>query len=292
MTGEAERRFGAVDVVLLLALAAGLGWLSWRAAVVVDYRWNWPSILEYVVRWDEEKGRYVANILVQGFLTTCRLAVWSILLAAPVGVAFGLMRCAGRLYPRLLSRTYVELVRNIPPLVFLFIFYFFVSSQVMPALGVDGFVRGASPATLQVIDILFCRPAQFTSFLSGVITLALFEAAYITEIVRAGVQSIDRGQWDAARSLGLNRVQVLRLVILPLAIARVLPPLAGQFIALVKDSSIVSIVSVQELTFMSNEVAVSTNRFFEVWLIASALYFCVCYALSLLFGRLEARLRR
>ena len=82
----------------------------------------------------------------------------------------------------------------------------------------------------------------------------------VTEIVRAGVQSIESGQWEAAGSLGLSRLQTLRLVVLPQAIQRVVPPLAGQFISLVKDSSIVSLISIQELTFLGNEVAASTGR--------------------------------
>ena len=129
-------------------------------------------------------------------------------------------------------------------------------------------------------------------FLSATIVLALFEGAYVAEILRAGIQSIGIGQWDAALALGMGRLRALRLVILPQALARMVPPLAGQFISLIKDSSVVSLISIQDLTFMANDVAVSTTRVFETWITASALYFGVCLVLSLGFRRLERRLAR
>jgi len=103
---------------------------------------------------------------------------------------------------------------------------------------------------------------------------------------------VPRGQWEAAATVGLSRTATLRDVVLPQAVGRVLPPLAGQFISLVKDSSLVSIISIQELTFIANEVTVSTGRVFEVWLTAAALYFLPCLALSLAFRRWERRARR
>ena len=109
--------------------------------------------------------------------------------------------------------------------------------------------------------------------------------------MRAGIQSIDKGQWEAARAIGLSRFSVLRDVILPQAIKKILPPLAGQFITLVKDSSIVSLISIQELTYLTQDVANTTTQFFEAWLLTGFLYFIVCYPLALLFGRMERKLK-
>jgi polar amino acid transport system permease protein len=114
----------------------------------------------------------------------------------------------------------------------------------------------------------------------------------VTEIVRGGIESIDKGQWEASRSLGLTRGRTLRLVILPQAIQRTIPPLAGQFISLIKDSSIVSLISIQDLTFLGNEVAATTTRVFEAWTIVALLYFALCFALSRQFARLEVRMGR
>ena len=212
------------------------------------------------------------------------------LLAAFIGTLMGVMRTAKRLLPRLISRVYVELIRNIPPLVFIFIFYFFISGQLMPLLGIEDFIRSASPDTLNVLGWLFGPPELLENVLSGIICLALFEGAYVTEIVRAGIQAIPHGQREAGLSIGLSRWSVMRYVVLPQAIQKVVPPLANQFITLIKDSSIVSLISIQELTFLGTEVSVSTGRVFETWIAVAGLYFMICYALALLFGRLEKRL--
>jgi polar amino acid transport system permease protein len=121
------------------------------------------------------------------------------------------------------------------------------------------------------------------------VCLAMFEGAYITEIVRAGIQSIPKSQWEASRAIGLSPFHVLRDIILPQALQKILPPLAGQFITLIKDSAIVSLISIQELTFLATEVAASTTKVFETWILVGAMYFVLCYGFALLFAWLERR---
>ena len=285
--GSRRARLGWVDAAVLSAVVVAFGYVFHRVDTVLEYRWDWSAIPNSLYRWDEETGRWVPNLLMQGFFTTIRLAILSMIPAALFGAVFGVLRTAGRLFPRLLSRTYVELIRNIPPLVFIFIFYFFISSQIMPILGVEDFVRGASPATLRSLELVFGPAALIPNVVSGVICLAMFQGAYMTEIVRAGIQSIPKTQAEAGLSLGLSRWELWRRVILPQALRRVIPPLAGQFITLVKDSSILSLISIQELTFLAMETAVSTTRVFEVWITVAGLYFCLCALLSLAFNRLE-----
>ena len=285
--GSRRARLGWVDAAVLSAVVVALGYVFHRVDTVLEYRWDWSAIPNSLYRWDEETGRWVPNLLMQGFFTTIRLAILSMVPAALFGAVFGVLRTAGRLFPRLLSRTYVELIRNIPPLVFIFIFYFFISSQIMPILGVEDFVRGASPATLRSLELVFGPAALIPNVISGVICLAMFQGAYMTEIVRAGIQSVPKTQTEAGLSIGLSRWELRRRVILPQALRRVIPPLAGQFITLVKDSSILSLISIQELTFLAMETAVSTTRVFEVWITVAGLYFCLCYLLSLAFDRLE-----
>ena len=285
-------RLTGLDLGLVGAVAAVVTYLAWRAEAVVKYRWNWGLVAPYIIRYDEAQHRWVANLLLQGLAETIRIAIWAGLFALIIGVVMGLCRLSHNLLLRLIARSYVELIRNIPPLVFIFVFYFFLTGQVTPFLGIDQFVRTASPGTLAVIDALFGQPRFFSAVVSALICLSLFEGAYVTEIVRAGVQSIEKGQWEAAASVGMSRLLTLRLVVLPQAIQRVVPPLAGQFISLVKDSSIVSLISIQELAFLGSEVSASTGRVFEVWIIVSALYFVVCFGLSLAFGKLERRLAR
>jgi len=276
---------------VLVVLAGFAAFIAYRVQAVLNYRWSWAPIPNYLLRWDPERG-WVMNLLLQGLLTTLRLSLWSMLLAACFGTVIGVLRSSVQLLPRLIGGTYVELMRNTPPLVLIFVGYFFVSSQIMPLLGIDAMLRNTSPAMRAAIELGFGDPRLLKNFLSAAIVLALFEGAYIAEILRAGIASVERGQWDAAAALGLSRWRGLRLVVLPQALTRMVPPLCGQVISLIKDSAVVSLISIQDLTFMANDVAVSSNLVFETWLTASAMYFVVCLALSLGFHRLERRLDR
>lgn len=287
------RRRGAplADAVLVLLLAGAGAYVAWAAATTLRYNWNWSIIPGFLLRWDET-GRLVPNILLIGVFNTLRLAIWGMLGAAPIGLAVALMRLARDRFLRLVGGTYVELIRNVPALVLLFILYFFVSAQITPLLGIDRAAATMGPGMRAFVSVVAAPPELLVAFVSGAICLAVFEGAFIAEILRAGILAVERGQWEAGGSLGLSRWQVLRLVVVPQAVAKSLPPLGTQFIALVKESAIVSIVSIQDLTFMANEVAVSTGRVFEVWITTSGLYFLICFVLSLTFARLERRARR
>jgi polar amino acid transport system permease protein len=284
-----KRCFKLLDAIILSTVAALIAFVFYQVDSVLAYEWDWSVIPRYLFRRDESTGDLVPNLFVLGVLTTIRLAAWSLFFAAIIGGIMGVMRTSTRLFPRLLSRAYVELIRNIPPLVFIFIFYFFISSQIMPVLGVDEFVRSASPATVTILEWTASPPKLFSNFLSGVICLSLFSGAYVTEIVRAGIQAIPKAQFEAGASVGLSYFQTMRHVVLPQALQRVIPPLAGQFIILIKDSSLVSLISIQELTFFANEIAISTTQVFEVWIFVGLLYFVICYSCALAFGWLERR---
>lgn len=276
-----------LDIVVTATFLLFFGYVTYRVSVDLNYRWDWGVIPNYLLRWDEEKGRFVSNILLDGFFTTIRLSLWSILFATIIGVAMGILRTRKRLFFRLLGRSYVELIRNIPPLVLVFIFYFFVSDQLMMLFGVDEFIRSRTGVVGQWLSIAVAPPELFTAFVSGVLTVALFQGAYIAEIVRAGIQSIDNEQWEASAALGLTWSQQMRFIVLPQATRRVLPPLANELINTIKYSSIVSIVSIQELTFQGMQVMSSTQRTNEVWLTISLMYFLLCFAVSLGARRLE-----
>ncbi len=286
-----RRRVGLLDAMVVVAVLAALGLVAWRAGSALDYRWNFGPVWGFVIRYDAERG-WVTNLLLQGLLTTLRVSFWAAIVAAVVGVAMGVARTSRALLPRLVSGFYVETVRNIPPLVFVFVFFFFVTSQLLPALGIEDWIRRQDPATLAWIEILFGPPQFAAAVLAAILCLGLFEGAYVTEIVRAGIQSLPRGQWEAGEALGLSRLGTLRHVILPQAVARTVPPLAGQSVSLVKDSSIVSLVSIQDLAFLGNEVAATTSRVFETWLVVALFYFLVCAALSAVASRLERRFAR
>lgn len=283
-------RLTVLDIFLVVALAGALLLIIYRLAFALNYNWNWAIIPTYLVRFDSESGRWTANVLLEGLFTTIRLSAWGMLLAAILGLLMGLARTSRRLFFKLCARTYVELIRNTPPLVLVFIFYFFVSDQVLPAIGAETFVRSLSEKGSYWLNIFAAPPELFVAFLSGTITIGIFQGAYITEIVRAGIEAIDVGQWEASRALGLNRLQQMRLVILPQALRLMLPPLANEFINTIKYSSIVSIISIQELTFQGMQVMSSTQVTIEVWLTITAMYLVLCLTLSLWVHRLEKRL--
>ena len=268
------------------------GYIVYRVTVGLHYKWDWAAIPQYLFRYDEERRQWVPNLLMQGLFTTVRLSVWGTILATVIGIVMGLCRVSRSFFNRLLGRTYVELIRNLPPLVLIFIFYYFFSGQIMSAMGLDEFIQSRSEAMQAFLAILFSSPSLFSAFLSALLTLSIFEGAYITEIVRAGIQSIERGQWEASSALGMSRWQQMRYIILPQATQRILPPLAGQFISTIKDSAIVSVISIQELTFQGMELMSATYLTFEVWITIAVLYLMLTLFLSLGVGRLEIHMMR
>jgi|TARA_B100001540_G_scaffold197801_1_gene174236 polar amino acid transport system permease protein len=282
----------AVDTIVIASAIFLVAYIIYKVDTVMIYDWHWGFLWEYILRWDEEQQAYAPNLLLKGLATTFRLVIWSMLLASIIGIVMGIMRTSSRVFFRTVSRLYVEFIRNMPPVVFIFVFFFFLSSQFVPLLGIDELSVNASPETIALLEILLGPPELFANVISGILCLALFEGAYITEIIRAGIQSIDKGQTEAGQSIGLTRFQTLRWVIFPQAVQKVIPPLTGQFITLIKDSSIVSLISIQELTFLAQEVAYSTQYVFEIWLFVAGVYFCICYSLALLFAKLEKHSQR
>ncbi len=281
-----------LDGVVLAAIICFFVYIGYRLFFSLNYRWNWEVIPTYLVRFDPDKQRWTANILLEGLFTTIKISAWATILAILLGFTIGLMRVSPRLFFRLVGRTYVEAIRNTPPLVLVFIFYYFISDQLLTFLTVEDLFRTSPAGVRKLLVFLFTEPGLITPFLSGVLTLALFQGAYIAEIVRAGIQAIDIGQWEAGKALGLTRWKMMRLVVLPQSVRIMLPALANEFINTIKWSSIVSIISIQELTFQGLQVMASTQATIEVWLTISFMYLILCLMLSLFVKRIEVYLAR
>ena len=199
--------------------------------------------------------------LVKGLWVTIYLSIFSSILGLFLGLVTGLCRISKNYALRALSTLYVELIRGTPLLVQIFIFYFFIGT----VLNLDRMVAGIG-------------------------ALGIFAGAYIAEIVRAGIQSIPKGQMEAARSLGMTLPQAMRYIILPQAFKRTLPPMAGQFISLIKDSSLVSVIAITDLTKSGREVITSSFATFEVWFVVAAMYLVVTSLLSQVVFWMERRL--
>lgn len=207
------------------------------------------------------KRGLVAGPLLVGLWMTLKISALSLMAALLLGLAIGLGRVSRNSVVSGLAATYVEVIRGTPLLVQIFIFYFFVGTVL-----------------------------ELSAFTAGVAALAVFTAAYVAEIIRAGIEAVPRGQMEAARSLGLSLPQAMRHVILPQAFKRTLPPLAGQFINLIKDSSLVSVMALTDLTKAGREVVSSTFSPFEVWFTVAGMYLLLTGLLSYLVRRLEKRL--
>ncbi|SIN99833.1 amino acid ABC transporter permease [Halodesulfovibrio marinisediminis] len=277
-----------LDYILLALIGGGILYFYWQLENELQYEWSWETIPQFLLK--NSNGTWEPNFLLEGLFTTIRLSIWATLLASVVGVLMGLARVSQSHFGQMISRTYVEIVRNMPPIVLIFISYFFLSAQLTQYLSLDTAVQDLPPWLHSVISIVFCKPSQVVQFVTGVITLGLYEGAYITEIVRGGVNSVQRGQWEASASLGFNRFDQLRLVVLPQALKVIIPPLAGQFISTIKDSAILSVISIQELTFQGLELMASTYLVFEIWITIAMMYLLLTLGCSILSRWVERAL--
>lgn len=284
------QKFRWPDWVILGVLMAFFGYIWFTIEGTLNYSWRWHLIPNYILGWHTTREVYFANILLQGLGATIRISVYASVLALIFGTILGIARCSSNLTIRMLARTYLELLRNIPPVVVIFIFFFFLSQQLIDFLNLERWARGiARQDNNAVWEFFFGEMRRFPSLIAGVIVLALFESAFVGEIIRAGIQSIPKGQREAARSIGMSHAQELRYIVLPQAVRKVVPPLANQFISLIKDSAILSLISVQELTYKTLELVASSRMIFEAWLTTAGFYFVICFGLSRLFARFEKR---
>ncbi len=288
---QKKRRFTALDLLAILIIVGVASYVGYRLFLSLNYKWNWTIIPTYLVRFDAERQAWTTNILLEGFFTTLRLSVWGMLVAVLLGGVMGMLRIAKRPVFRLISLSYVELTRNTPPVVLVFIFYYFVSDQILPIFGIEELFRSASPEVQEKLSWIIAKPEMLTVFLSGVLTIGIFQGAYITEIIRAGIQSVPAGQWEASSAQGLSWLQQMRHVIMPQATKVMLPPLGNEFINTIKYSSICSIISIQELTFQGLQVISTTQASIEIWLTISLMYLVVCFSLSLIVSKLEKKVQ-
>ena len=279
-----------LDWLILVVLTGVVTYVGFRIEGALNYNWRWNLIPDYIVRYREDRNEWFANLLLQGLFATIRISIYASVLALIFGTLLGIARCSENLTVRLLARTYLELLRNIPPVVIIFIFFFFLSQQLIDALNLNAWSRGiARSDAAPSWEFFFGDMRRFPSLISGVIVLAMFEAAFVGEIVRAGIQSVPKGQREAARAIGMSGLQEMRYVVMPQAMHKVIPPMANQFISLIKDSSIISLISVQELTYKTVELVASTRLIFEAWITTAAFYFILCFGLSMLFRWFENR---
>ncbi|SCX80370.1 amino acid ABC transporter permease [Desulfoluna spongiiphila] len=224
----------------------------------LNYNWQWYRVWPYLVTVTEEG--LAAGLLMKGMLVTLKISGISLLLTLGIGFSTAFMRLSSSPVLNALVVCYVESIRNTPLLIQLFVIYFVISP---------------------VMDL--------SAFSSAVIALSLFEGAYASEIIRSGITAVDHGQWEAAFSLGMSPFGTFREVILPQALRQILPMLAGQGVSLIKDSALVSTISIFDLTMQGQSIVAETFLTFEIWFTVAFCYLVLTASLSACIARWERR---
>lgn len=229
---------------------------AWRVAF-----WGALIIIACLVIFKPDPYLEIIRFLPDGILVTFQVTIASILLALVIGLITGLGRISENRIINGIASLYVEIIRGIPLLVQLFYIYF--------ALG---------------------RVVKVPPLASAIFAMAICYGAYMGEVFRAGIQAIPKGQMEAARSLGMSRTQAMRHVILPQAFKTILPPVGNEFVALLKDSSLVSILAVSDLLRRGREFASESFQYFETYTIVALVYLLITLFLSKLISVMEEKI--
>ena len=254
------KRNHLLDISVYLVLMVGLVLFLLKGAEDQGYYWQWFRIPDFLYKFDD--GRFITGPILQGLKITLNITWISLLLTYAIGLVTALMRLSNSLIARGVARAYLEVTRNTPLLVQIFFMYFVVA----PILDIERFT-------------------------AGVLALSLFEGSYASEIYRSGIVAVNKGQWEASYTLGLSTYQSYRYIILPQAIRRILPPLTSQAVSLIKDSSLVSVIAIYEMTMYANEIASETFLVFEIFFTIAAIYLALTLVLSRIVAYFEKRYR-
>jgi polar amino acid transport system permease protein len=242
-----------LQFALLVLLAAAL---VVHGGQSMGYNWQWYRVPQFLYRVVD--GEIIWGPLLRGLMVTLEISALGLVLTAAIGLTAALLRLSHSIVGRGLARCYLEIIRNTPLLVQLYLFYFVIA----PILGIE-------------------------RFWTGVLCLSVFEGSFATEIIRAGIQAVPAGQWEAAASLGLSRFVTMRRVILPQALRLIFPPMTGLAVSLIKHSAIVSVIAIFDLTNEARNVIADTFMTFEIWLTTAAIYLVITISLSIFVGYLE-----
>ncbi len=222
----------------------------------LEYNWQWYRIREFLFIFED--GKFTKGLLIDGLIITIKISCISLFLALIVGVVSAFARLSSSPVLKSIAWFYVEIIRNTPLLIQIFLIYFVIS----PVLNIS-------------------------AFYSAVIALSLFEGAYSSEIIRSGIINIPRGQYEAAQSLGLSVPEIYIKIIIPQMLRSTLPMLAGQSVSLIKDSALVSTISIYDLTMQGQRIVSETFLTFEIWFMVALCYLIITASLSFFIRQFE-----
>ncbi|POB00212.1 amino acid ABC transporter permease [Chromobacterium sinusclupearum] len=238
----------------------------------MNYHWDWGIFFKPTGVGSE----IYLNWFASGLYWTLAVALSGWIIALAIGTAVGVARTLPKRWPAALAAAYIDLFRNVPLLVQLFIWYFLVP-DLLPEGAQIWYKQDLSPTTSQ--------------FLSVVVCLGLFTAARVAEQVRTGIEALPRGQRNAAMAMGFSQAQTYRHVLLPQALRVIIPPLTSEFLNIIKNSSVASLIGLMELLAQTRQTAEYSANIFEAFTLATVIYFVLNMSLMLLMNGLEKKLR-
>jgi polar amino acid transport system permease protein len=249
------------QVAQALIVFIALGYLVWRGALAMEYNWQWYRVEPFFYRIID--GETIWGPLTRGLIQTIKLALIAGIFAILIGFVTAIARLSNSISGRIIATWYLEAIRNTPLLVQLFLFYFVLA----PIFGID-------------------------RFWAGVLCLAFFEGSFAAEIIRGGIQGVDKGQYESGDALGLTTADKYRYIIIPQSLPLILPPLTGLIISLIKHSAIVSVIAIAELTTAGLNLIADTFMAFEVWFLVAGIYLALTITLSIGVSLFERSLNK
>lgn len=251
------------------------------------HAFDFQALFPYIVH-ENTQGELVSGLLLQGFYGTLRLGLWALFFSLAIGGGVGILSAHKKGFAALPFKIYIQFFRNMPPLILLFFIFFFASSLFTEQLiQVEASISKQSPLVQNFFYTFIAPQGQLDRMVAAIITLALYEGAYVAEIVRSGIESIPQAQWEAALSQGFSLWQCRHYIIAPQSLRIMLPPLLGQSINVFKNSALASIISVPELTFQTIEIMAVSQITLELWICVIALYFILARCLETYGNYLE-----
>ena len=265
-----------IDGSLLAVLGVLAFWFTLSTLEQFNYNWDWPKAWSWISKPNENYGGL--SFFASTILNSLKITGCVVIFATILGFIGGLARTSSIHIFRVLSSTYVGIVRNLPPLVSIFILHFFVTGQLIPLFPLEPFTNWLGEGVLR--RLIFADPAVLENMISGIIALSIIEGAFITEIVRGGMKGIPQGQAEAGRSLGLSSLQTLRHILIPQLLKIIRLPLGNSVVSILKNTAILSLISVQDLTFGAQDIANSGGPIFEIWIITAGIYLILCVSID------------
>ena len=238
-----------VSITIYLLVIGFIAYTAYDGSKAMGYNWQWYRMPQYL--WTMTDEGFQWGEIALGLVKTLQLSLLAFVLALALGLIVALLRLSGLLVGTAVARVFLEVVRNTPLLVLLYLFYYVLG----PIFDLDRYT-------------------------ASILCLGVYHAALISEIFRAAINSVAPGQWEGASSIGMSKAQAYRYIVLPQSVRFMLPPMTGEMVNMVKSSAIVSVIAVAELTTMGRNIISDTYMSFEVWFTIAAVYLLVTLTLS------------